>query len=384
MRRSEGLRRLLRLLEVVLRNLRGYERSTPRPYFMVVEPTNRCNARCTYCDSWRTPASERERELTAAEHVDLLRQARSLGVRMVSYTGGEPLLRPDLVEIALAAKRLGLRTLVNTNAYGIGERNAGELLSAFDAITVSVDSLDREVQAERRGQARSLDLALRGIEALLRVRRHPAQVRVNVVVDEENLDGVGSLARHFREKKVPVLLQPRHRSGLFPKVVPSDSVRRLRGAEPVPDAESFSEAFAGLTKAEARYVKPFYEGIADHLRGEPRWFRCYAGSYSFQVGPRGDVMVCQTLRKSEGNVREAPLRVIWERMLETRRHVSSDERGCSCWLLCTTLNYLHADRADRFLRRVGIDWILGRSRGARAALDRRGAQLPDPVKIGDR
>jgi MoaA/NifB/PqqE/SkfB family radical SAM enzyme len=351
---------------------------------MLVEPTHRCNAGCTYCDSWQTPASEERHELTREEHLDLLRQARSLGVRMVSYTGGEPLLRPDLVEIALAAKRLGLRTLVNTNGYGIGERNAGKLLSAFDAVTVSVDSLDREVQAERRGQARSLELALRGVEALLRVRRHPAQVRVNAVVDEKNLEGLTSLARHFQERKVPVLLQPRHRSGLFPKVVPSDSVRRLRGAEPVPDAESFSEALAGLTKAEARYVKPFYEGIADHLRGEPRWFRCYAGSYSFQVGPRGDVMVCQTLRKSEGNVREAPLRLIWERMLETRKHVSSDDRGCSCWLLCTTLNYLHADRADRFLRRVGIDWILGRGRGARAGLDRRVARLPDPFEIGDR
>ena len=151
-------------------------------------------------------------------------------------------------------------------------------------------------------------------------------MRVNAVVDEENIEGVADLSRFFRAKNVPVLLQPRHRSGLFPKVVPVAAIRRLDrkdGGEVT--GAWLPEALAGLSKAEAAYMKPFYRGIPAHLRGEPPWFRCYAGSFSFQVGPRGDVMVCQTLRKSEGNVRETPLRVIWERMLETRKHMSSDE-----------------------------------------------------------
>jgi MoaA/NifB/PqqE/SkfB family radical SAM enzyme len=109
------------------------------------------------------------------------------------------------------------------------------------------------------------------------------------------------------------------------------------------------------------YLKPFYKGISAHLGGSPPWFRCYAGSFSFQVSAYGDVMLCQTLRRSLGNIRDMGLEEIWTSMTDTRRHTSSDDRKCSCWLLCTTLNYLHADRADRVLRRLGVtkmvEWL---------------------------
>jgi MoaA/NifB/PqqE/SkfB family radical SAM enzyme len=331
---------------------------------MVVEATHRCNAGCVYCDSWRTPATERARELSRDEHVHLLREARTLGVRMVSYTGGEPLLRPDLVDIARAAKALRMRTLVNTNGYLVTEKNARELLSAFDAVTVSIDSLDPAVQAERRGEERSLELALRGLDLLVEARRRRGQVRVNVVVDKGNAAGLDRLAAYLRERRVPMLLQPLHRETLFPTMVPVGEVRKIgRTADPLPGFERFAGRSSGLSRAEARYVRPFYAGMADYLRGKSPWFRCYAGSFSFQVGAYGDVMVCQTMRQSLGNVREKPLRDIWISMTDRRREVSSSERKCNCWLLCTTLNYLHADRADRFLRRSGAARLIGRLAG---------------------
>jgi MoaA/NifB/PqqE/SkfB family radical SAM enzyme len=359
--------RVLRLLETVADHIRGYDRSTPRPHFMVVEATHRCNARCTYCDSWRTPASERAREMSRDEHVRLLRDARRLGVRMVSYTGGEPLLRPDLVEIARAAKALRMRTLVNTNGYLVTEKNAGEILSAFDAVTVSIDSLEPALQAERRGQGKSLELAIRGLDLLLERRCRPGQVRVNVVLDEGNAAGLDELAAHLRERGVPMLLQPLHRATLFPEMVPVGDVRRIDSREhALGDLERFAGAAGGLSRGEGRYIRPFYRGMAAHLKGAPPWFRCYAGSFSFQVSAYGDVMLCQTLRRSLGNVRERPLREIWSAMSPIRSEVSSDGRKCSCWLLCTTLNYLHADRAERVLRRSGAAKLLGWLRAARA------------------
>lgn len=359
--------RIKRLLLTVIQNTVGYDRWAPRPYFMVVEATHRCNAGCVYCDSWRTPAAEREREMSLDEHTRLLREAHSLGVRMVSYTGGEPLLRPDLVEIARAAKALRMRTLVNTNGYLVSPKNARELLSVFDGVTVSIDSLDPALQAKRRGEERSLDLALRGLDLLLEARRRPSQVRVNVVVDEGNASGLDDLAGYLRERKVPMLLQPLHRETLFPTIVPVSDVRKI---EPHVDAINGFERFAGrssgLSGAEARYMRPFYAGMADYLKGKSPWFRCYAGSFSFQVGAYGDVMVCQTMRQSLGNVRETALRDIWISMTDRRREVSSSERKCDCWLLCTTLNYLHADRADRLLRRSGVARMIGRLSGAKA------------------
>jgi MoaA/NifB/PqqE/SkfB family radical SAM enzyme len=360
--------RIRRLLLAVLQNAAGYERWTPRPYFMVVEATHRCNAGCAYCDSWKTPAAERARELSLADHTRLLRDAHSLGVRMVSYTGGEPLLRPDLVEIARTAKALRMRTLVNTNGYLVTPKNARELLSVFDGVTVSIDSLDPDEQAARRGEERSLELALRGLKLLVEARRHRSQVRVNVVVDEGNAAGLDRLAGYLRERRVSMLLQPLHRETLFPTLVPIGDVRKIDSQVEAPDSfERFAGRASGLSGAEARYIRPFYVGIADYLKGKTPWFRCYAGSFSFQVGAYGDVMVCQTMRQSLGNVREKTLRDIWISMADRRREVSSSERKCNCWLLCTTLNYLHADRADRLLRRSGALGLIKRLSGTRRA-----------------
>ena len=76
-------------------------------------------------------------------------------------------------------------------------------------------------------------------------------------------------------------------------------------------------------------------------------------------------MLCQTLRRSLGNIRDRSLEEIWRSMTDTRSHISSDDRKCSCWLLCTTLNYLHADRADRAFRRLGVARVLGWLRGGK-------------------
>jgi AdoMet-dependent heme synthase len=358
--RLHSASRIERMVRVALQNLWGYGSSVPRPYFMVVEPTLRCNARCTYCDSWETPASEEARELTTDEHLRLLREAHALGVRMVSYTGGEPFLRADLVDMASAARSLGMRVLVNTNGYLVNGSNVAKLVSTFDAITVSIDSLDRNVMTERRGQAKSLDLALRALDLLVPSRRNRDQVRVNVVLDERNAGDLDTLASELRARGVPMLLQPLHRETLFPTFVPVESLKKT-GARVAAalDLERFAGPKGGLSRGEGLYLKPFYKGIAAHLGGSPPWFRCYAGAFSFQVSAYGDVMLCQTLRRSLGNIRDTSLEQIWRSMTETRRHISSDDRKCSCWLLCTTLNYLHADRADRVFRRLGIAKVLG-------------------------
>jgi MoaA/NifB/PqqE/SkfB family radical SAM enzyme len=357
MRVRDSLLRLKRLFEVVLQSRDGYRTKAPRPYMIVVEVTRRCNARCRYCDSWQTPGSERATELTEAEHGALLRDAYKLGARMVSFTGGEPLLREDFIAIASTAHGLGFRTALNTNGYLVSAALAPELTRVLDSVTVSIDSSIGEVMAERRGSGSALERARSGLARLLEARRHPGQIRVNAVVDEENASGLEELATELRGLGVPLLLQPLHRDGIF-RHYPADHVEK-RSPERPGRFSAFASAKAGLSRLEARYLRPFYAGFEDHLAGRPRWFRCFAGSFAFHVTPQGDVIVCQTQRKSLGNVRERPLQKIWHSMVETRAHISSDDRACSCWLLCSTVNYLHADRVDRVLRKLHLPAVRG-------------------------
>ncbi|GAA5067335.1 cyclic pyranopterin phosphate synthase [Thermocatellispora tengchongensis] len=114
-----------------------------------VSLTDRCNLRCTYCMppeglEW-LPKPEL---LTADEIVRLVRiGVERLGITEVRYTGGEPLLRRELVEIVRRTTELRPRPQVSLTTNGIGlARLAGPLAEAgLDRVNVSLDTLDREV-----------------------------------------------------------------------------------------------------------------------------------------------------------------------------------------------------------------------------------------------
>ena len=77
--------------------------------------TYRCNARCHFCAIWSdksVPADLESSPETVAANLD---DARNAGVRIVDFTGGEPLLYEALPDVLAHAKRIGLRTTVTTN-----------------------------------------------------------------------------------------------------------------------------------------------------------------------------------------------------------------------------------------------------------------------------
>ncbi len=92
--------------------------SAPVLTHLDVELTERCNNNCIHC--WiNLPADDeaaRQRELSTAELLGVLRDAAALGTLSVQFTGGEPLLREDFVELYLGARRLGLKVILSTNA----------------------------------------------------------------------------------------------------------------------------------------------------------------------------------------------------------------------------------------------------------------------------
>ena len=82
--------------------------------------TRRCNLRCRHCYS-RSADLRYESELTTAEGFALLEDLAQFGAPVALFSGGEPLTRPDLPELAERAVRLGLRAVVSTNGTLIDE-----------------------------------------------------------------------------------------------------------------------------------------------------------------------------------------------------------------------------------------------------------------------
>ena len=148
-----------------------------------VSLTDRCNLRCAYCMppeglDW-LPAPE---VLTGDEIIRLITVGvETLGIREVRFTGGEPLLRPDLADIIAATAALEPRPDISltTNGIGLDRRAAGLKAAGLDRINVSLDTLRPEVFRKLTRRDR-LDDVLTGLAAAAAAGLTP--VKVNAVL----------------------------------------------------------------------------------------------------------------------------------------------------------------------------------------------------------
>ena len=104
--------------------------------------TQRCNLDCDYCYfKVRSPISN---ELSTSEMIAVLQDVSLLKPKRIVFTGGEPLLRKDLIQLGQAFKDIGIeiRSCLQTNGTLITEKNAVRLVKYFDEIRISIDGLE--------------------------------------------------------------------------------------------------------------------------------------------------------------------------------------------------------------------------------------------------
>ncbi|MCA5895175.1 GTP 3',8-cyclase MoaA [Isoptericola sp. NEAU-Y5] len=159
-----------------------------------VSLTDRCNLRCTYCmPAEGLPALPRDATMTRAEIVRLVGIAtRDLGVRQVRFTGGEPLLRRDLLDIVRDCAALPRRPELSltTNAVGLDSRARALRDAGLDRVNVSLDTLDPDTFATLARRP-FLERTLAGIAAAADVFD---VVKINaVLVRGVNLDHAADL-----------------------------------------------------------------------------------------------------------------------------------------------------------------------------------------------
>ena len=171
-----------------------------------VSLTDRCNLRCRYCmPEEGLPWLQRSEVLSADEIVRLVRiGAERLGIRSVRLTGGEPLLRRDLVDIVeqLAAIEPRLELAMTTNGIGLARTAAALKRAGLDRVNISLDTLraDRFIEIARRDRLHDV---LDGIAQATAVGLTPVKVNV-VLMRGVNDDEVVDLARFAIEQHCQV------------------------------------------------------------------------------------------------------------------------------------------------------------------------------------
>jgi cyclic pyranopterin phosphate synthase len=155
--------------------------------------TDRCSLRCTYCmPAQGLPWLPREELLTTPELLRLVRVAVDLGIEEVRLTGGEPLLRPDLVDVVAGIAAMGVEVSMTTNALGLDKKVEALVEAGLTRVNISLDTLRRET-FRRLALRDRLDDTLRGIEAAAAAGLHPIKLNTVLMKDVNDVEAVDLL-----------------------------------------------------------------------------------------------------------------------------------------------------------------------------------------------
>jgi len=163
--------------------------TSDRPTTLLAELTHRCPLHCPYCSN-PLELIRAEAELSTDDWKRVFTQARELGVLQLGLSGGEPLVRKDLEELAAHARSLGLYSTLVTSGLGLTRKRAEALRDAgLEHVQVSIQDADAE-SAER----------IAGVSSVKQKRAAIALVKelgfafsINVVLHRANLDRIGEL-----------------------------------------------------------------------------------------------------------------------------------------------------------------------------------------------
>lgn len=288
------------------------------PSFLYLHLTSRCNLRCTYCYALPQKGGECEGEdLPFAVALEVLRQAKEIGVEDVIFTGGEPLCHPQAVEVLRRAKRLGLRVNLLTNGVLLNPDLARKLAPNCHQITVSLDSVNPALHDLHRGRG-SHARAVKAITILKEIG-FPHVVAASVLTrhnQDERYEEFAAYAKSLGAERVSrqiYILQGDHRD----ERLSLDFVRFLRCLE-------------------LKLEEEVAQGIPSGERPNLAWRdRCGAAFGVIAVGADGMVYPCQGLMRPEfsaGTVLEEPLGEIYANagiLRRIRAITVADIPGCN-------------------------------------------------------
>lgn len=253
-----------------------------RPLLVHFEVTLRCNARCNFCDYWKTDASERDRELKS--YADA---ARYFNPMLVTFTGGEPTLRRDLEDVVHAvsdAIRLKYITIISHGAMLTPERAWSLWEAGINQFNISLDYLDGR-HDEARGIPGLTDKIFRNVPGML--ERGIDNIRFNTVIKDDNLDQIFPIVERAASIGCGVNLSvyTDSKNGNRDHLLREDQLREVDDL--VARLLAYKRGRRGIITNSDYYL----EQIPRYVRGEMTE-PCQSGMSTIHVDPAGFVRRC--------------------------------------------------------------------------------------------
>ncbi len=305
-----------------------------RPHFLPIVlafVTLRCNLHCRACGVEQHPGRV-QAELSTARWLAAIESMAGLRTSIISISGGEALLRPDLFDIIAHARQHGISVHLCSNATLIDARVARMLAEAgTHTLSISLDGASADVHDAIRGPG-AFEATMAGIQAL---RTHAPGIRIgiNYLVTTRNVDqmlatlALAESLGAFQIKFAPVHTNLLHRDrplGDYADLMFRTDAQVRHLARQV-ERLMVAARHAGIQVNPRSYLA----GIPDLYR-TPRRFRCYAGYAVCAIGPGGEVTPCCDISGGP-SLRDESLDRIWRG--EAFQTLRQEVRTCRarCW-----------------------------------------------------
>lgn len=303
--------------------------------------TRRCNLRCAHCYMSAFPGADCSAELTRDECLRAVDQVAEVNPNaFLILTGGEPLVRPDLFDIATRASERGFTVVLGTNGVLLDRRAADRMrASGIQGASVSLDSADPGRHDRFRGPPGSWEKAVRAARLLLEAGL-PFSLHFSAM--EWNADELPAMVRFARELGAQVLnvfflVRTGRGEGFagLPAARCEEALRflaRVQGVKGNGGDPGEAPVNAGdlliRAKCAPHFRRVVYELdpasplLADYAHGG-----CPAGREYCRIGPSGEVTPCPYVPLSAGSLREKPFGEIWRSSSLLRLYRSGTLKG---------------------------------------------------------
>ena len=275
------------------------------PMWLLAELTYACPLQCPYCSNPLQLPTSRKQELSTEQWISVMQQARQLGAVQLGFSGGEPLVRPDLEVLVEEATRLGFYCNLITSAVGLTSKRLRKLGDiGLNHIQISFQGSDRETNA-RFGGTDSFDHKMAMTKEAIALG---IPLGLNFVLHRHNIHQVE-----------PFLLLAEELGAEFVELANTQYYAwALHNRDQLmPSQAQLDEARAATERFRARHTGHMRTIFVapDYFDDRPKKCSNGWGTTFITVTPEGDVLPCQSAKVIDGltfpNVREGNLHDIW-------------------------------------------------------------------------
>ena len=270
------------------------------PLRVMFELTYNCNFKCKHC--YMPPAYKekyKNRELKTQEVFSILKQLKDMGCFYLGFTGGEPFLRPDIMDILDYAKQCGFTIIIYTNGSLITEKIADGLARLNpNKVDITIPALSEEAFERITGASGARDRVFGAIKFL---RRKGVSLGFKSCVLRDNISEIDKMVGFVKSLgcsyRLDDLLSPR----LDGSKIPYNCRVKERDKTPRQEKISFP-----LTAKEL--------------------FKCGAGFAQAAITPAGELKICLMVDYPKYNIMDISFKKAWQKQIESMRNIALYKR----------------------------------------------------------